>query len=197
MLRNLSFSVKEATIHGIVGGNGSGKSTLLKALAQMHKFNRGKQFSKFKEVAYLPQNPQTLFVYETVKEEIGEWAKSSEAAYEMLRLIGLADKETFHPYDLSGGQQQLLAIAKMMVALPKILLLDEPTKGLDPKSKNIISQLLYNAQLSGVTTVIASHDLAFLRTVSDQISMLFDGEIAQTCSSNEFFEQNIYYTSAI
>ena len=98
-----------------------------------------------------------------------------------------------HPYDLSGGQQQLLAIGKLLLAKPDVLLLDEPTKGLDAQARAKVAHVLLDLQAQGKTVLMASHDLDFVQQVADTVSMMFDGEIASTEPVTTFFANNVYY----
>ena len=126
-----------------------------------------------------------------------EWSRA--AGYEgadalaMLERLGLAGLERRHPYDLSGGQQQLLALGKLLLVKPELLLLDEPTKGLDLEARRVLASVLIELRERGVAIVMATHDLDFVEQVADTVSMLFDGEIACTEPSGEFFEGNVYY----
>lgn len=147
--------------------------------------------------ALLPQNPKALLVAETVRDELMEWASAcgyDEAmARERAASLGLADLGERHPYDLSGGQRQLLALAKLLLIGPELLLLDEPTKGLDLASRRIIARALRGHARAGGTVVMATHDLDFAEQVADDISMMFDGEIACMKPPTDFFADNVFY----
>jgi energy-coupling factor transport system ATP-binding protein len=150
--------------------------------------------------ALLPQNPKALFVCDSVLEELSEWQSSccyaAEDINNILSLFGLNPYKNQHPYDLSGGQQQLLALAKLLLTNPSLLLLDEPTKGLDAAAKSTIAQALRHAASTGTTILFATHDLAFAKYVAHNTSMLFDGEIVCTEPSELFFENNLFYRPA-
>ena len=111
----------------------------------------------------------------------------------MLEKTGLAGLEASHPYDLSGGQQQLLAFAKVLLTRPKLLLLDEATKGLDAQTKLAVANLCRELTRKGTTIVLATHDLSFAACAADAITMLFDGEGACTEAPAEFFQNNLFY----
>lgn len=111
----------------------------------------------------------------------------------MLRRLGLEACAGRHPYDLSGGQQQLLALGKLLLLRPATALLDEPTKGLDAASRRRVARLLAELAGEGAAVVAATHDLDFVEQAADDVSMLFDGEIACTEASGEFFRGNVYY----
>ena len=197
VLRNLDLSVRAGRIHALVGGNGCGKSTLLSLMAGVRRLDQGKLVCAERARALLPQDPHALFAEETVDAELMEWASAAgygqREANEMLDALGLGACAALHPYDLSGGQQQLLALGKLLLTKPRLLLLDEPTKGLDLPARRAIAQLLREQGDAGVTMVVATHDLDFVSQVADDVSMVFDGEIACTAPREEFFRGNVYY----
>ena len=193
--------VAAGDIHAVVGGNGCGKSTLLRAAAGVLKPERGRVVNTLSaRQALLPQDPKALFVCDTVAEELREWQTNcgyaDEAIAAQLERFGLDKRATNHPYDLSGGQQQLLAFAKLLLTDPDLLLLDEPTKGLDAPSKLLVADALQDRARAGATVVLATHDLAFAALVSDRTTMLFDGEAACTEPTAAFFAGNLFYRPA-
>ena len=111
---------------------------------------------------------------------------------EVFEITQLLDK---HPYDLSGGEQQRCAIAKLMLSSPKILLLDEPTKGMDAYAKNKLGDLLAKLKNMGKTILIVTHDVEFSAQISDMCGLIFDGEIISQGNPHEFFSQNNFYTT--
>ena len=198
VLKGCDLSVQEGTVHAIVGGNGCGKSTLLALAAGTLRPERGRIRSTHRaNQGFIPQDPKALFVCDSVWEELQDWQHACGYAdseiTEMLQRLGLKKLENTHPYDLSGGQQQLLAFAKVLLTKPKLLLLDEATKGLDPRTKLTVAKLCRNLTESGTTIVLATHDLAFAACTADQITMLFDGEAACTEAPAEFFQNNLFY----
>lgn len=197
VLRGLDVTFSAGAVHAVVGGNGCGKSTMLSVLAKTAKLQRGRMVRGMASAALLPQNPKALLVAETVRDELMEWASAcgydEAAAQEQTARLGLAGLETRHPYDLSGGQRQLLALAKLLLIGPELLLLDEPTKGLDLASRRIIARALRDHANAGGTVVIATHDLDFAEQVSDDVAMMFDGEIACMESPADFFADNVFY----
>lgn len=211
ILRGVNFALPEQGIHAIVGGNGAGKSTLLKAACGILKPYRGsvrlfgKPLSKYKSgelyhggVAMLPQDPRSLFVKKTAEEELLEMLPSGErervkAVTELCGLEGLLSR---HPYDLSGGEQQRLALAKVLLTEPKVLLLDEPTKGIDSFFKRQLAALLGRLRESGKTVLMVSHDVEFCAAYADAVSMFFDGAVLATAAPRRFFERNSFYTTA-
>ena len=197
VLRGLDASFSAGAVHAVVGGNGCGKSTMLSVLAKTVKLQRGHMERGAASAALLPQNPKALLVAETVRDELMEWASTcgyDEAmARERAAQLGLDGLETRHPYDLSGGQRQLLALAKLLLIGPELLLLDEPTKGLDLASRRIIARALRDHAEAGGTVIMATHDLDFAEQVADDIAMMFDGEIACMEPPADFFADNVFY----
>ena len=197
VLRGLDLDVASGEMHALVGGNGCGKSTLLALLAGLRAPGRGSVRAGVRERALLPQDPKALFAEETVVDELMEWA--SVGAYgaseveAMLARLCLDGRAEAHPYDLSGGQRQLLALAKVLLVKPRLLLLDEPTKGLDRAARIGVARMLDEARADGATIVMATHDLDFVAALADRVSMLFDGEVACTEPTGEFFRNNIFY----
>jgi len=198
VLRGFDLAVAPASIHAIIGGNGSGKSTLLHAIAGTIKPQRGRLINNYSQSqVLLPQNPKSLFVCDSVDEELKEWQKrcgySEEEIVHTIERFGLGTLLQQHPYDLSSGQQQKLALAKLLLTRPALLLLDEPTKGLDAVSKCDCARILLDLKDKGATIILATHDLAFISQVADAATMIFDGQNTCTEPIAEFFTQNIFY----
>ena len=212
ILKGVSFSVPQKTLFAIVGGNGTGKSTTLKAICGICKPYRGKvridgqDAAKCKDLfhgklAMLPQDPQCLFVKKTVQEDLEEMLPASckdreERIARMAELCDITHLLAHHPYDLSGGEQQRAALAKVLLTEPKLLLLDEPTKGLDSFFKRQLAGLLQRLMDTGVTIVMVSHDVEFCAEYADSVSMFFDGQLLTTNTPRRFFAQNSFYTTA-
>lgn len=197
VLRGLDVEFAAGEMHALVGGNGCGKSTLLALLAGVRRAQRGSVRVAVRECALLPQDPKALFAEESVAAELMEWADRGgygiREANAMLERLGLAGRAQAHPYDLSGGQRQLLALGKLLQVKPRLLLLDEPTKGLDGFARREVARLLEEQRGRGTTIVVATHDLEFVSARADRVSMLFDGEVACTEPVDEFFRNNIFY----
>ncbi len=198
VLRGLDLTVRRGSFHALIGGNGCGKTTLLHTIAGSLKSERGSLDNTLqKKQALLPQDPKALFVRDSVDEELAEWQSacgySNDDIEHICTWAGLEAFRDQHPYDLSGGQQQLLALAKMLLTKPDLLLLDEPTKGLDPHFKFVVAQKLRALVDSGTTIIAATHDLPFAALVSDYATMLFDGQAAATQPSAELFADNLFY----
>lgn len=197
VLRGLDAAFSAGAVHAVVGGNGCGKSTMLSVLAKTVKLQRGHMERGAGSAALLPQNPKALLVAETVRDELMEWASTcgydEAVARERAASLGLSGLDGRHPYDLSGGQRQLLALAKLLLIGPELLLLDEPTKGLDLASRRIIARALRDHAKAGGTVIMATHDLDFAEQVADDIAMMFDGEIACMEPPADFFADNVFY----
>lgn len=200
VLRGCDFRARFGEIACVLGGNGAGKSTLLKILAGARKPYRG-AVKRNGKACLLPQEPRLLFSKKTVRQELvdslvdsldGELSRVEETAARC-GLSGLLER---HPYDLSGGETQRAAIAKLLLAEPDILLLDEPTQGLDAQSKAELAELLRGLAGEGVCVVAVSHDVEFCAEFGTRCALFFDGAIAAEGSPREFFCGNSFYTTA-
>lgn len=217
ILRGTSLTVYSGEFYCILGGNGTGKTTTLNVVSGLNKAYRGKVLIKGKPIkdykgnslyrnnlAFLPQNPQTVFIKETVREDFSEIlealevpkaerAKRTESIAAKVGITHLLEK---HPYDLSGGEQQKCALAKMLLLEPKILLLDEPTKGLDAYSKHTLKGILKELKNDGMTILMVTHDVEFAAENADRCALFFDGEILSADVPAKFFAENNFYTTA-
>lgn len=200
VLKGLDLTVYKNEILAIVGGNGSGKSTLLKVLCGLLKYQRGKIVIDNTEIkniknpfenclAYLPQDPTTMFLKETVREEL-----NNQESIEWLHELGLDFLLEQHPYDLSGGQMQLLAFIKILALHPRCMLLDEPTKGLDAYYKEKMGILLKKLAKE-ITIIVVSHDLEFCGHYANRVGMMFEGKIEAIEDTHTFFNTNLFYTT--
>lgn len=209
VLRGVSAEVPKGTLYAIVGGNGAGKSTTLKAVCGICKPYRGKvkvfgkPVEKYKAselfggcLAMLPQDPKSLFVKKTVREDLAEMTKDEKKIAEVAAVCEIEGLLDSHPYDLSGGEQQRSALAKVLLTEPKLLLLDEPTKGIDSFFKEKLAAILCKLKQQGITIVMVSHDVEFCAKYADQVSMFFDGQILTTDTPRRFFGNNSFYTTA-
>lgn len=217
VLEAVDFTVRKGEIVSILGGNGSGKTTLLSVLSGQYKAYRGhvkiqgKNIKKYKGqelykhlLALLPQDPQTIFLKSTVREDYAEIGKvmgyeKSELEAEIQRIATLLSIEsllTRHPYDLSGGEQQKVALGKILLLKPKIILLDEPTKGIDAFAKRQLREILLDLKKEGVTIVAVTHDVEFAALISDRCGLFFDREILSLDTPTAFFANNNFYTTA-
>ncbi len=217
VLRDLSFTVRKGEICSVLGGNGAGKTTMLSVVSQKRKYNLGsikicgKELSKYKGVelfdknmAVLPQNPQSLFVFETLRRDLEEVFVGKKLSKEEIseRVLSVAKKMEVdslldrHPYDLSGGEMQKAALAKILLLEPKLLLLDEPTKGMDALSKENMGNILRELASEGATVLMVTHDIEFCAKYSDHCMLFFDGYIVSEGSPKKFFSENSFYTTA-
>ena len=208
ILRGVTAEVPVGSIFAIVGGNGAGKSTTLKAICGINKPYRGKvklfgkPVSHYKSdlfrgwVSMLPQDPRSLFVKATVREELNEMTKDAAKITEIAALCEITHLLDSHPYDLSGGEQQRAALAKVLLTNPKLLLLDEPTKGIDSFFKEKLAAILCRLKNQGITIVMVSHDVEFCASYADRVAMFFDGQILTVDTPRRFFGSNSFYTTA-
>ena len=203
-LSGTDLTVNEGEIMCLLGANGSGKSTLLCAVSglitpysgKIEIF--GKNIKKYSGqslynecVALLPQDAQCLFVRNTLREELLE----SGADFDTIP-YDLSYAADTHPYDLSGGEMQLAALAKVMASKPRLLLLDEPTKGLDSLAKDTVVQVLKALKEKGITILAVTHDVEFAAMCADRVAMLFRGGITAVDEPHGFFADNIFYTTS-
>lgn len=224
VVKGLSLDVKKGEIFALVGGNGTGKSTAMSLIARIRYPYRGKIWLEGKEISkytdeelyhgflgVLPQNPQSLFVKKTVRDDLYEMIdgkkkkKSSAYPIDMAKkdavagiaaLTKLEDLMDRHPYDLSGGEQQRLALAKILLLRPRILLMDEPTKGIDNHFKRELGEILRTLAKRGVTVLMISHDVEFCAQYADRTGLFFQGNVVTSRNSKEFFAGNSFYTTA-
>lgn len=217
VLCGMDLRVKKNEFLCILGENGAGKTTALRILGGNRRLYRGKyrlwgkKISEYstdklyrRNVSFLPQNPQLLFVKNTLEADLLEATKAMglnenegkekiAAITEKLGIDALLDS---HPFDLSGGEQQKAAFAKILLMEPRILLLDEPTKGIDAYSKKILGEMLKGLQKEGITIVMVTHDVEFAAEYADRCAMFFDGQIVSSAPPEEFFSENSYYTTS-
>ena len=203
VVKGVSLEVKKGEFLALLGGNGTGKTTTLSMIGGLRKPYRG-EVRLHGRVGTLPQNPQTLFVKKTVREDLFEifrGTKLDKAAQEnrVARAVQLCRLEELlerHPYDLSGGEQQRAALAKVLLLDPEILLLDEPTKGLDAEFKQVFALILKTLQRRGVTVFMVSHDVEFCAEFADCCALFFDGNIVSQGRPRQFFSGNSFYTTS-
>lgn len=190
VLKDISITIHKNEIYAIVGANGVGKSTTLGVINGGLKVYRGK-VKTYGKVAMLPQNPQNLFVKNTVLSDLLD--VSTDGVEEVVKICKLETLIERHPFDLSGGEQQRLALAKVLLTRPDIILLDEPTKALDAHFKDALGNLLKSLNK---TVVIVSHDIEFCAKFADRCGMLFDGNIVSQGAPCKFFSGKNFYTTA-
>lgn len=187
VLRGVTLSLRPGEIYAVIGGNGSGKSTLLKAIYGIVKPTGGRiRMRRSVNTAYLPQNPCMLFTRDTAGEE---------APPEFLAKFGLTELSGRDPLDLSGGERQKLALAKLLAERPDVLLLDEPTKGTDAASREGFAAMLRDIAAEGTAVLLVTHDTEFAAACADTCGMLFGGEVISEAPPGEMFRQNYFYTT--
>lgn len=210
ILKNLDFTLCKNEIYALLGGNGSGKSTFLKAIANLLKWEQGKidlyrkSYKSYKNddltrrIGYLPQNPKLFFLEDTVEKEIrltiDQWGRYT-GVDNLLNDLGISHLTHHHPYDLSGGEIQKAALACLLIRSPEILLLDEPTKGLDPISKDNLANILQKLSKDGATIVMSTHDVEFAAKYATRCGMMFQGSITSEDIPTNFFKGNFFYTT--
>lgn len=197
VLRGFDWRVRTGSVHALVGGNGSGKTTALMAAAGVLRVQRGSASNASHAQALLSQDPKSLMVCDTVLDELREWQErcgySEQDIARWARRLGLGPILSHHPYDASGGQQQQIALAKLLLTKPDLLLMDEPTKGLDVPTRRLLIDIVAELKADGTSVVLASHDLAFVAAVADEVTMLFDGQAASTEPCADFFEGALFF----
>ena len=209
ILRGVSAEIPSGSLYAILGGNGAGKSTTLKAISGICRPYRGKvtlfgkPVDKYKSselfhgcLAMLPQDPKSLFVKKTVREDLSEMTRDKSSIERIAALCQITELLDSHPYDLSGGEQQRAALAKVLLTNPRLLLLDEPTKGIDSFFKETFAGILADLKKQGITIVMVSHDVEFCARYADVVSMFFDGQVLTTDTPRRFFGANSFYTTA-
>ena len=217
VLRGTTLTVPEGSLFAVVGGNGTGKSTMLRAICGVARPYRGKitvlgrRLKDWKRaelfrggVAMLPQDPLNLMVKKTVRGDLEEMldgrgltaGQRTAAVREVAALTDIVPLLDAHPFDLSGGEVQRAALAKVLLNEPRLLLLDEPTKGLDAFFKEKLAALLRSLTARGTTVLMVSHDVEFCANYADRCALFFDGDAVTTNPPRRFFASNSFYTTA-
>ena len=217
VLRGTTLIVPEESLFAVVGGNGTGKSTMLRAICGVARPYRGKitvfgrRLKDWKRaelfrggVAMLPQDPLNLMVKKTVRGDLEEMldgrgltaGQRTAAVREVAALTDIVPLLDAHPFDLSGGEVQRAALAKVLLNEPRLLLLDEPTKGLDAFFKEKLAALLRSLTARGTTVLMVSHDIEFCASYADRCALFFDGDAVTTNPPRRFFASNSFYTTA-
>lgn len=196
VLCGLSLKLHRGEVFSLVGGNGSGKSTTVGILSGTLKPYRGRVKLNGSRVAALPQDPRELLARNTVLDELKEMNAPQERVNGIIELMELGDILERHPFDISGGEQQRLALGKALLTEPDVLLLDEPTKGMDGQMKKRLGELVRTLAEQGKAVLIVSHDIEFAARFSDRCAMLFRGGIVTENAPREFFSGNCFYTTA-
>lgn len=204
VLDNISFVIKKGDVVSIVGPSGSGKSTLLRCINYLEKPTNGdvifegnrvnkivgkgigmvfQQFNLFPNLSVLDN-----IILSPVKLKIMDRESAVKKAYELLDIIGLRDKASNYPDELSGGQKQRVAIIRTLIMNPDIILFDEPTSALDPEMIGEVLDLIKRIADSGKTMLIVSHEMNFVKNVSNRVLFLEGGKILFDGKTDEFFD---------
>ncbi|MCR5283492.1 MAG: ATP-binding cassette domain-containing protein [Lachnospiraceae bacterium] len=210
-LRDVSLSIEEGQIYGIIGMSGAGKSTLVRTLNRLEDVTGGsvsflgqdlsklnaKQIRKIRQQIAMIFQSFNLLGQRTVLSNVEQplriakmpRAKRREKALEMLKIVGLSEKQNEYPARLSGGQRQRVAIARALAADPKVLLCDEATSALDPKMTGEILDLLKQInQERKLTIVIITHEMSVVEKICDRVAIIDNGELAEEGEVKEIFE---------
>lgn len=216
VIKDLSLDIRVGEFYCIVGGNGTGKSTTISLISGINKPYRGKvelfgkDIKKIKDkelftnnLGVLPQDPQSLFVKKTVELDLYEMLsrrklskdEKKEKVEYVAKLVEIEDLLSMHPYDLSGGESQRAALAKVLLLEPKILILDEPTKGLDASFKIKFAKIIEKLLSSSVTVIMVSHDIEFCANYAHRCALFFNGNMVTSNTPRKFFSGNSFYTT--
>jgi energy-coupling factor transport system ATP-binding protein len=209
-VRNVSLTLSPGEVVAIIGENGGGKSTLLKNICGLLRPQRGgvkyggrdmaKQnvYALAGTVGYLSQNPNDYLFNDTVRQEVAFGLKSHGAAVggsvdEILDKLRLTHVQHVNPRDLSGGERQRVALAAVLVRRPRVLLLDEPTRGLDAHLKNEMGDFLLALAAGGVAIIIITHDIEFVAEYARRVVIMFAGEIVADGDKGTVMNNSLYY----
>ena len=214
ILKGVSLCLHRGEFFALLGANGTGKTTVLKALGAIVRPYRGEIVINgenineaddlYQKIALLPQNPQSLFTKKTVALDLSEALREEKLTQaekiarinEIAELCQITELLARHPYDLSGGEQQRAALAKVLLKKPQVLLMDEPTKGIDAVFKEKFAEIIAALKMRGVAIMMVSHDIEFCAEYADRCALFFDGNIASQASAREFFSGKNFYTTA-
>ena len=205
VLKGVFLDVKKCEFLSILGGNGTGKTTLLQIISGIIKPKKGKvNYKKGLKLGYVHQNPMIHFQQETVDEELDDQSKiqdlqdqRSDNRAELIELFELSHLLDKHPYDCSGGEQQKIVIAKALLEKPDVLILDEPTKGIDPVSKLNLARMFKKLQENGLTLLMTTHDIDFAAEYTERCVLIFDGGIQVDDTPRTVFSNNNFYTTFV
>ncbi|MEA3407236.1 MAG: energy-coupling factor transporter ATPase [Chloroflexota bacterium] len=213
VLKGLDLEIRRGECVAIMGRNGSGKTTFLKHLVGLLQPKRGSVRVRdmdtahipleriIEVVGYVPQNPDALLFADTVEEEIAFTRQNhhlpSESSRALLQRLGLAEEAQRYPRDLSVGERQRVALASILAAEPSIILLDEPTRGLDYAQKEALVSYLREERALGHTVLLSTHDVELVASAVDRVIILSDGEVIVDGSTREVMSQSMVFSSQI
>ena len=215
VVKDFNVNISKGELFAVLGGNGTGKSTVMSIISGLNKPYRGDALIKGKKLknisglyrgvlGVMPQNPEALFVKKTIKEDLFEMLEDEKIIKEeknkrvenVAKLCRIEELLERHPYDISGGEKQRAALAKLLLKNPEILLLDEPTKGMDASFKFEFAEILGDLKKNGVTVLMVSHDIEFCAEFADRCGLMFDGGLVSVGKPREFFAGKNFYTTA-
>lgn len=198
VLRGVSVTVRPGESVALLGGNGSGKSTLVRALLGLVPIQRGsirlfdrplRSFRDWSRIGYVPQRTTTTLTEATVGEIVGTGRlalrrafvparrQDREAVHEALRIVGLLDQRRSDIRRLSGGQQQRVLIARALAGVPELLMLDEPTAGVDLEHQRLLAEVIERRVERGLAVVAVLHEVGALGGLIDRAIVLHDGRV--------------------
>lgn len=210
---DINLNIKRSSFNGIIGSNGAGKSTLMKAIMGYTDYKGSVKLCgsevkkvKFKElgvkIGYVSQNPNDYLSKDTVYEELkftlnNYGLVNEEIIDDTLKSLDMYKLKLKNPRDLSGGEKQRAAIASVLVLKPEILILDEPTRGLDEEAKNKLGEILKSLNDDGSTILMITHDMDFAAKFCNNFILMFEGNIIAEGNKSRVLSQGIYYTTNI
>lgn len=197
-LYDINACIRKGEVFSLLGCNGCGKTTLLRLIGGTLTPVSGKIINGYDaSQVLLPQDPTTIFSCDSVEEELTAWQSGTSVPSghleDILVRFGLGEVRQRHPLDLSVGQKQLLALAKLLLLQPDLIILDEPTTGLDVETRVKLCGLLREEAGKGRTVILSTHDLSFATHASDRLALLFGGEIMSVQTPREFLEESAFY----
>ncbi|WP_235026457.1 methionine ABC transporter ATP-binding protein [Glutamicibacter sp. JC586] len=201
-VKDVTLDIQAGSIHGIIGFSGAGKSTLLRNINLLQRPTSGQVFVDGVELTGLSEGDLrkqrhdigmifqhfNLLNNRTAQQNVELNLKFAgvpkkerrERALEALSIVDLADKASAYPGQLSGGQKQRISIARALVTEPKVLLCDEPTSAVDPRTTTSVLQYLSDINASlGITTVIVTHEMNVIKAIADKVSVMEDGAVVE------------------
>lgn len=209
VLNGIDLSINEKEVVVVIGSSGSGKSTLLRCINFLELYDSGEMIFRGEKIHPLKTNLNEvrkqigmvfqhfhLFPHKTVLENITEAplyvkkmdkTQAQEIALELLKKVGLLEKADAYPRSLSGGQQQRIAIARALAMKPSVMLFDEPTSALDPELVGEVLQVMKQLASEGMTMVVVSHEMGFVREVADRVIFMSEGKILEEGAPAQFF----------
>ncbi len=213
VLNNITLNIKKGDFCALIGPNGAGKSTFLKAIMNLIEYKGNIRFQNknikdldkkdfYKSVGYVSQNPNDYIsrdsVYNEIKFTLDNYnIKDDDKINKVMKRLNLEHLKDKNPRDISGGERQRLAIATMIVLEPKVLLIDEPTRGLDNENKKMLQEILKEINRLGVTIILITHDMDFAASSANRFIMLFNGKITSDGDMQKVFKEGFYYTTTL